>query len=380
MRRPNPIFPCAVFLIFLSAVLSAETPASDLMISEDEVFGFSAGTASFDEETVSVTPVLPASEPAVEGLPWRFSWSVNFEGTLKFTDNKVGFNPLFRYNDKMLNRNTLRMNMTLLPSDLYTAVVYTYLNVHLRNIYDAENPDEGDFLYRNRYGIGLDNRFSFSNGLDFLVGAEYRLDQSNWNSFKHRLALRALLEGGGFPGFSWAIEQRALPFFTVKAAGLSSFETETMFSAEYDFFLAGSHPSTDGYKLILYNDFYFDSTSFPDGSDTEYYLEETIGVKAGIKDLVTLTFGPTYFFHNLQPYNNVSLFGFKAGTAVAFKTKPITVDGETLQAAKTYTLSAFYWGARNFDRETWDHLLQVSFGISYPGVTQRMAGRQSVVK
>lgn len=369
---------------FLSVCLPVRLLAAERepvpVVSEDEIGEGVVGTDSFREDMPVSVETSPVSAKTDFGLPWRFSWSVNFEGTLKFTDNKVGFNPLFLYNDKMLNRNTFRMNITLLPSDLYTAVVYTYLNVHLRNIYDAENPDEGDFLYRNRYGIGLDNRFSFSNGLDFLVGVEYRLDQSNWNSFKHRLALRALLEGGGLPGFSWAIEQRALPFFTVKAAGLSSFETETMFSAEYDFFLAGPHPSTDGYKLILYNDFYFDSTSFPDGSETEYYLEETVGVKAGLKDFVTLTFGPTYFFHNLQPYNNVSLFGFKAGTAFKFRTKSIAVDGETLRAAKTYTLSAFYWGAFNFDRETWDHLMQVSFGISYPGVTQKMAAKKIAVK
>lgn len=376
MIRKRPTFFCILLLFFHAMILPAEDTESDSLRSEDEIEAVTDGIAADSAEMMSDAPAavsVAETKPSVvaAGLPWRFSWSLNFEGVLKFVEDKVGFNPLFLYNDKMLNRDTFRLNFTMMPSDLYTAVVYTYLNIHLRNIYDAEKPDEGGFLYRNRYGVGWDNRFSFSDDLDLLFGLEYRLDQSNWNSFKHRLAFRTLLEGSGIPGLNWSLEQRLLPFFTRKAAGLSSFETETLVSVGYEFFQAHPEIKANGYTLTVYNDFYFDSTSYPDGgSETEYYLEESVGVRAGLKDIVRLTLAPTWFFHNLPPYRNVNLLGFKSIAAFVFKTKPITVDGELLRAAKTYTLSASYWGAHNFDRQTWDHLLQIVFGISYPGVTQ----------
>lgn len=373
MIRCRLILPVCFLSVCLPVRLSAAERETVSVISEDEIEieDFAADASVFQKDVSVPAEKDSDSAEADFGLPWRLSWSLNFEGTLKFTDNSIGFNPLFLYNDKMLNRNTFRMNLTLMPSDLYSAIVYTYLNVHLRNIYDEENPEEGDFLYRNRYGIGWDSRFSFMNDLDFLLGLEYRLDQSNWNSFKHRLSFRALLEGSGIPGLSWSVEQKILPFFSSKANGLSSFETETLLNAGYEFFRAGSKAKAAGYSLTLYNDFYLDTTSYPDGSETEYYLEETIGLKAGLTEFVRLIFGPTYFFHNLPPYKNVSLLGFKAGSVFSFKTKPIIAEGETLRAARTYTLSAYYWGAHNFDRSTWDHLIQIAFGVSYPGVTQK---------
>lgn len=381
MIRLSPIFSAFLMLLVPVAYLSAADAEAETLRSGVEIgtvnenenaSGNAAETPSGTPDAVSKTAIPPAGIAA--GVPWRFSWSLNFEGILKFVDDKVGFNPLFLYNDKMLNRDTFRLNFTMMPSDLYTAVVYTYLNIHLRNIYDAEKPDEGGFLYRNRYGVGWDNRFSFAEDLDLLFGMEYRLDQSNWNSFKHRLAFRTLLQGSGVPGLNWSLEQKLLPFFTRKAAGLSSFETETLVFVGYEFFQA-HHPAikADGYTLTLYNDLYFDTTSYPDGAETEYYLEESVGIRAGLKDVVRLTLAPTWFFHNLPPYKNVNLLGFKSTAAFVFKTKPIAVDGELLRAAKTYTLSASYWGAHNFDRQTWDHLLQVVFGISYPGVTQNRA-------
>ena len=86
------------------------------------------------------------------------------------------------------------------------------------------------------------------------------------------------------------------------------------------------------------------------------YIEETVGFKTGVKDKMDFFFGPTYFFHNVDDFRNVSLAGFKSGIEVSLRSLVL----RTSRASALWTLSASYWGAYNFDSKSYDHLLQLA--------------------
>lgn len=307
--------------------------------------------------------ILAQEGGSSKSLPWSFSWSLKFDGIIKFVDSKVDYNPLFLYDDRMLNRDDVKLSFKMMPTDFYTADLYFFANLHLRNVRGEDS--KGDLLVRIRPGVGLNNIFSFYDHLAATLGLEYRVDISDFKKYKHRLAFGASLEGEGAPGLSWLVEQKFLPRFTVAAKGLSEVEYETAVVVDYELLQHQKENKNPQVKLSLYNDFYFDATTFPGSTENEYYIEESLGLKCSWKKMLDFSFAPTYFFHNLDPYENVSLFGFKSALGASFSPERRTqkADGSPKDPIR-YTLSAGYWGAYNFHNRSWDHLLQVSFGLS----------------
>lgn len=344
--------------------------AAALLFLPPSLFSQGLDTAPMSVENFTEPAVL-IEDPTPDELLWRFSWSILFSGALKFDGNSIGYNPIYLYNDRMMSLNTFKLNWTLTHSELLSTVIYLFLNMHLRNIYSAEEPETGDFLYRNRYGVGVTSVLSFTD-FAFKVSGEYRLQQSNWDQFKHRLNLTLVFGGSGVDGLKWELEQRLLPYFTKKAGGFSEFEAEGFAYIEYDFFKIKKSSKTSGFALKGYNDFYYDVTVFPNVDSSDVYFEETVGLKADLKGIAELNFGPTYFYNDSSPYEKVNLFGFKTGVDFSFKSKAIEVNGGLMRAATKYTVSAAYWGARNFQRDSWDQYLRVAFAVSSPGVDQRL--------
>lgn len=343
------------FLICLICLPPEFISAQDLQNTDNnlnEIFSASeADGVALDQIEAKDDSLDAQSVSSKNLLPWRFAWDVKFIGILKTVGTELDFNPLLLYSDRMLNRNEAKMTFTLLPTDWYSFSAYIFFQLHIRNTW-SESKETGDLMFRNRFGGGMSHEFSFAQHMKTVLGLEYRLDQSMKNgdiSYRHRLAAIFSLKGGGLPGLTWSVEQRVIPFFTKSDQGFSFLETESLAAVEYKLSEKGN--------VRLYNDFYFDASSLLNKKEDEFYLEETIGVKTGLQNKVDFMFGPTYFFHNLTPFDNVSLFGFKSGLDAIFPLKNNRSD-------RKWKIGVQYWGAFNFNDKTWDSLFQLSVGYS----------------
>lgn len=352
-----------VLSLFLSFPAVAQTAETTPLLNEPEGISSATAVQTADETEIpaATDERLLVTEPKqTSGIafPWELAWGFSLEGIFKFVDGGIDFNPLFLYNDRMLNRNNVKIDFSGRPKNNYRFGVYGYFDFHLRNQYESENA-LGSLLFRYRVGIGTDHAIFFGSHLSLILGFEYRFDYSIAfgeelsSSTKHRTAFSLGLEGSGAPGLAWEIEQKVMPFFTVDDRGFSYLESESVFYVEYEVSRKG--------EVRLYNDFYADYSIFPKSDfenllNPEVYIEETVGFKTGVKDKMDFFFGPTYFFHNVDDFRNVSLAGFKSGIEVSLRSLVL----RTSRASALWTLSASYWGAYNFDSKSYDHLLQLA--------------------